>query len=314
VIEKEESVAEATTPKFVWVDGKIVPWNEATIHITNLGTSGVSSVFEGVRAYWNAAQKKLFVFQLDAHLERFAQSMRLVRMKQTISNAQLKQGVLDLLRANEYADDMYIRPFAFIESPTFGAAPSAAAHIVLSTQFWPSTLKQGKVVNACVSSWTRNNDNSMPPRVKASSNYLNSRYASEEARRNGYDLAILLNPNGKVSEAPGATLMLVRKGRMIAPSVNSNILESITRETLIQLCRDELKIPVVEREVDRTELYIADEAFECGTGAELQPIVTVDRLPVGDCKAGPITQRIENLYHDLVRGIDTRFPEWRTQV
>lgn len=307
-------MADSTNPKVVWVDGKLVPWNDATIHITNLGTSGVSSVFEGIRAYWNATQKKLYVFQLDAHLERFSQSIRLLRMKQSFTTAQLKQGVLDLLRANEYTDDTYIRPFAFIESPTFGAAPSATARIVLSTQKWPSTLKQGKMVNACVSSWTRNNDNSMPPRIKASSNYLNSRYASEEARRNGYDLAIFLNSNGKVSEAPGATLVLVRKGKVIAPSVTSNILESITREMLLQLFRDELKVPVVEREVDRTELYVADEAFVCGTGAELQPIVTVDRLPVGDCKAGPITQRLENLYHDLVRGIDTHFPEWRTEV
>lgn len=307
-------MAEPTNPKFVWVDGKLVAWNDATIHITNLGTSGVSSVFEGIRAYWNASQKKLYVFHLDAHLERFMQSIRLLRMKQAFTAAQLKQGILDLMRANEYADDTYIRPFAFIESPTFGAAPNATARIVLSTQKWPSTLKQGKVVNACVSSWTRNSDNAMPPRIKASSNYLNSRYASEEARRNGYDLAIFLNSNGKVSEAPGATLVLVRKGQVIAPSVTSNILESITREMLLQLFRDELKIPVVEREVDRTELYIADEAFVCGTGAELQPIVTVDRLPVGDCQVGPITQRIESVYHDLVRGIDTRHPEWRTEI
>ncbi len=307
-------MADVQNPKFVWVDGELVPWNDATIHITNLGTSGVSSVFEGIRAYWNAAQKKLYVFQLDAHLERFAQSMRLLRMKPSFPGAQLKQGVLDLLRANEYADDTYIRPFAFVESPTFGAAASMEARIVLSTQPWPSKLKKGQVVHACVSSWTRNSDNAMPPRVKASSNYLNSRYASEEARRNGYDLAIFLNANGKVSEAPGATLVLGRKGKVIAPSVTSNILESITREMLLQLCRDVLNIPVVEREVDRTELYVAEEAFVCGTGAELQPIVTVDRLPVGDCKPGPITQRVESLYHDLVRGIDARFPEWRTEV
>lgn len=307
-------MAESTNPKFVWVDGKLVPWNDATIHITNLGTSGVSSVFEGIRAYWNAAEKKLYVFQLDAHLERFAQSMRLLRMKQPFPTAVFKQGVLDLLRANEYADDTYIRPFAFVESPTFGGTASMEAHVVLSTQRWPSKLKSGGVLNACVTSWTRNSDNSMPPRIKASSNYLNSRYASEEARRNGYDLAIFLNSNGKVSEAPGATLVLVRKGRVIAPSVTSNILESITRDLMLELFRSELQVPVVEREVDRTELYVADEAFVCGTGSELQPIVTVDRLPVGDCRPGPITQRIENLYNDLVRGIDPRHSEWRTLV
>ncbi len=240
--------------------------------------------------------------------------MRLMRMKQPFSNAQLKDALAALLRANECAEDTYIRPFAFVESATFSGAGEDRATIVLSTRQWPSLLKAGKVVHACVSSWTRNTDNAMPPRIKASSNYLNSRYASEEARRNGYDAAIILNPNGKVSETPGATLILVRNSKLVVPSITSGILESITRETLIQLAREDLKLDVMEREVDRTELYVANEVFLCGTGAEMQPIVSVDRLPVGDSKMGPITQRMENLYHDLVRGIDSRFPEWRMQV
>lgn len=307
-------MAETKSPKVIWVDGKLVPWNEATIHITNIGTSSVSSVFEGIRGYWNAAQKKLYVFQLNAHLDRFAQSIRLMRMKQTFPNAQLRQGLLDLLRENEYADDTYVRPFAFVESATFGSASSSEARIVLSTQSWPSKLKQGQVAHACVSSWSRITDNVMPPRVKASSNYLNSRLASEEAKRNGYDAAIILSPNGKVAEAPGACLMLVRDGRVITPSVTGGILESITRATLIQLFREELKMEVVEREVDRTELYVAQEAFLCGTGAEIYPVVSFDRFLLCDGKTGPVTQRVENLYNDLVRGIDARHPEWRTQV
>ena len=301
-------------PKFIWVDGKLTPWNEATVHISQLGTSTVSLVFEGVRAYWNDAARKLSVFQLDAHMERFAQSIRLIRMKQPIANAEIRQGVLDILRANEYAADTYIRPYAFTESATFGGMSSDQARIVLTTQPWPSRLKNGKASNACVSSWTRITDNVMPPRVKASSNYLNSRLASEEAKRNGYDLALILNPNGKVAEAPGACLMVVRKGKIITPSVTSGILESITRETLIQLCREELKLEVIEREMDRTELYTASEAFVCGTGAEITPIASIDRFVFGDGSIGPVTQRIESLYHDLVRGIDTHHAEWRTAV
>ncbi len=304
----------ADNPQFVWVDGKQLPWNDATVHITQLGTSTVSLVFEGIRAYWNDAARKLFVFRLDAHLERFAQSIRLIRMKQTIANDQIRRGVIDLLRANNYASDTYVRPFAFTESATFGGMTSDQARIVLTTRDWPSRLKSGQVSHACVSSWTRISDNVMPPRVKASSNYLNSRMASEEAKRNGYDVALILNPDGKVAEAPGACLMIVRDGKIITPSVTSGILESITRETLIQLCREELKLPVVEREVDRTELYTASEAFICGTGAEITPIASIDRFTLGGGSIGPITQRVENLYHDLVRGIDTRFAEWRTQV
>lgn len=304
----------ANHAQFVWVDGKLVPWNEATIHITQLGTAGVSSVFEGIRAYWNAEARQLFVFQLDAHLERLAQSMRLVRMRQTIPTAAIKEGILALVRANHFAEDTYIRPFAFVEAPMFGSVPSDQAHIVVNAMPNPSRLKSGSVVHACISSWSRITDNVLPPRVKASSNYLNSRYAAEEAKRNGYDVALILNPSGKVAEAPGACLMIVRDGKIITPSVTSGILESITRATILQLCHEVLRIPVIEREVDRTELYIAREAFLCGTGNEVTPIASIDRFTLGDGSCGPITRQIESLYHDLVRGIDARYPEWRTLV
>lgn len=301
-------------PPFVWVDGKLVSWDQATIHITQLGTTSVSSVFEGIRAYWNANARKLFVFRLDAHLERLAQSIRLMRMTQTIPNEIIKQGLLDLLRANKHESDAYIRPLAFVDAPTFSGSGENIARIVQSSLLWESRLKSGKVAHACVSSWSRITDNVMPPRIKASSNYLNSRFASEEAKRNGYDAAIILQPNGKVAEAPGACLMIVRDGKIITPPVTSGILESITRETLIQLCREVLNIPVIEREIDRTELYVAREAFLCGTGAEITPLASIDRFTLGDGNIGPLTQRIESLYHDIVRGIDARYPEWRTEV
>ncbi len=304
----------AEHPQFVWVDGRLVPWNEATIHITQVGPAGVSSVFEGIRGYWNPSQRKLFIFQLDAHLARFAQSMRLMRMKANCTTAEIRDGILALVRANACTLDTYIRPSAFIQAPFFGSSPTDVANVTVNTTSFPSRLKDGRVSHAGVSSWARITDNVMPPRVKASSNYLNSRLAGEEAKRNGYDAALILNPNGKVAEAPGACLMIVRGGKVITPSVTSGILESITRATFIRLFQEVLNIPVVEREVDRTELYIADEAFLCGTGHELTPIVSVDRLPVGDGQLGPITQGIEGLYHDLVRGIDPRYPEWRTEV
>jgi branched-chain amino acid aminotransferase len=304
----------ADNPKFVWVDGKLTAWDDATIHITQMGVATVSLVYEGIRAYWNDAERRAYVFQLDAHTARLAQSMRLLRMKPAFSSSDLSRAVVELLRANEIKDDTYIRPFAFVEATTFASAASDVPRIVIGIHTWASRLKGGKVWHACVSSWTRISDNAMPPRVKASSNYLNSRYASEEARRNGYDVALFLNANGKVSEAPGACLMIVRDGKIVAPSITSGILESITRATLIRLCREVLQIEVVEREVDRTELYVASEAFLCGTGWEVSPVASVDRLPLGDGGIGPITQRVESLYHDLVRGIDTRYAEWRTAV
>ncbi|MBI4789361.1 MAG: branched-chain amino acid transaminase [Chloroflexi bacterium] len=304
----------ADHPQFIWLDGKLTRWSEGTIHITTVGTAGVSSVFEGILAYWNESAQRLFVFQLDAHLARLAQSIRLMRMQQPFSTAEIKEGLLSLLRANECAGDTYIRPLAFVESTLFGVTDQNAPRIVLNTTPWASKLKGGKVAHACVSSWARLSDNVMPPRVKAASNYLNSRLAAEEARRNGYDAAILLNQNGKVAEAPGACVMIVRNGKIITPTVTSGILESITRATLIQLCREVLEIQVIEREVDRTELYVASEAFLCGTGAEIMPLASVDRFTLGDGGIGPITTQLENLYHDLVRGIDARYGEWRTEV
>ncbi len=304
----------ADNPQFVWVDGKLVPWNEATIHITAVGTAGVSLVYEGILAYWNADARKLFVFQLDAHLERFAQSIRLTRMKQPIATATIKEGILALVRANNYAENVYIRPFAFVESTSYSGMSNDQARIVVNTMPNPAPVRSGRAVHACVSSWARISDNMMPPRVKASSNYLNARYAMEEAKRNGYDSALMLNSSGKVAEAQGACLMIVRDGKVITPSATSGILESITRDVIIRLCREVLHVEVVEREVDRTELYVAREAFLCGTGSEITPLASIDRFTLGDGAIGPITRQIEALYHDIVREIDARYPEWRTAV
>ncbi len=299
--------------QFVWFDGKLVAWHEATVHVTQIGNAGVSSVFEGIRAYWNAETQKLFIFQLDAHLDRLMQSMRLMRMKHTFTTAALENGILELVRANQCATDIYIRPLAYTESAAFSVGGDQV-HLAIHTTPMASHLDSGLVHHACISSWTRISDNVMPPRVKASSNYLNSRLASEEAKRNGYDTALLLNPNGKVTEAPGACLMLVRDGKLITPAATNGILESITRATVIELCRDGLRLQVIEREVDRTELYVASEAFTCGTGGEITPIVSVDRLTLGDGSMGAITRQIEALYHDVVRGVNSQYDKWRTKV
>lgn len=307
-------MTESINSPFVWFDGKLVPWAEATIHATQLGPAGVSSVFEGIRGYWNEETKRLSIFQLDAHLARFAQSIRLVRITLPFPREELREAVCALARANRIASDVYFRPFAYSEASTLSGAPDPRAIVLIHTTDWPSKLKSDRVSHAAVSSWTRIGDNVMPPRIKASSNYLNSRYAAEEARRNGYDNAVILNANGKVAEGPGMCIMLVRGNKLITPSATNGILESITRETIMQLARERFDLQVVERDVDRTELYVADEAFYCGTGIEMLPIVSVDRLPVGDGTIGTITRQLTDCYHDLVRGIDSGHPEWRTEV
>lgn len=305
-------MAESMNFPTVWWDDKLVPWDSATIHVTQIGTASVSSVFEGIRAYMNPQTQQLAIFQLDAHLKRFLQSIRLVRLECEYTVPNLRDAAVALMRANKPETDVYLRPFAYAESRTFGSATSASAHVIMHVTDWESKLKTDAVSHATVSSWTRLTDNQMAPRVKASANYLNSRYASEEAKRNNYDHAILLTPQGKVAEGPGMCLMLVRDGKLITPSVTSGILESITRDTVMQIAREKLNLAVVERDVDRTELYAADEAFFCGTGIEVVPIVSVDRLNLGDGSPGEITRQLQTAYHDIVRGIDEDYAEWRT--
>ena len=309
-------MVEREHPDSLWLDGQIIPWDEATLHITALEWGAVASVYEGLRAYRHPRTGTLYLFRLDDHLAPFADSMKMMRMDPAFSPQDLKEAILALLRANNIKDDAYIWPFAFFEELyLFHPSPKMApTHILITARLFGSHLKTGYEVHCRISSWARISDNIMPPRAKAVANYQNSWLATTEAGLDGCGGAILLTERGKVSEGPGASLMLVRQDKAITPPVTSGILESITRLTLIKLLSEVLGMEVVEREVDRTELYVAQEAFFCGTGEETTPIVSVDRLPVGNGEVAPLTKKVIDLYHDLVRGIDERYPEWRTPV
>ncbi len=302
-------------PRYLWWNGQQVPWEEATVHVTELGWSTVGAVFEGIRAYWNAETGEAYVFRLDEHLERLLRSMRLVRLATRWNSSELSEAILQLLRVNECREDTYIQPIAYrTAGPKTLSGFSEEAGLYITTRPMPSHLLTGKVVRAKVSSWRRISDDVMPPRVKNISNYRNGQLAVMEAVLDGYDQAILLNSEGKVAEAPGACIMLVRAGKLITPDVTQSILESITRDTLLRLAREELGLPVEERAVDRTELYVADEVFLCGTAAEITVVGEIDHYVIGDGKPGAVTRALEQLYHDMVRGIDPRRPEWRTPV
>lgn len=310
--------AGVTNPQFIWWDGKMVPWAEATVHVTQMHWTAVSAIFEGIMAYWNDEEEELFVFRLDAHLERLLRSQKLMRMRQDYTVQQLIDACTELLRANDARTDTYVFPYAY-PAPSahrFRALASAepgAAQIMITTRASASHLLKRQLKHACTSTWTRISDNVMPPRVKNIANYRNSQLASAEAAINGYDTPILLNNQGKVAEGPGACLMMVRDGKLVTPSGTDSILESITRAAIMELGRD-LGIEVVERPVDRTELYIAEEVFFCGTAAEITPIASVDRYTVGDGDQGPITTRLEQQLHDIMRGKDARYASWITPV
>jgi branched-chain amino acid aminotransferase len=303
-------------PAYLWWNGERRRWDDATVHVTELGWSTVGAVFEGIRAYWNEDEQELYVFRLREHLERLARSMKLVRLPLKFSVDELTEVVVDLLRVNETRTDSYIFPLGFTADSYNHRydLPEQASSLLIHTKPMPSHLGTGLAFRAKVSSWRRISEDVMPPRVKNLSNYRNGQLARMEALQDGYDTALLLNQQGKVSEAPGACVALVRDGRLITPDLQSSVLESITRDALLVLAREELGLPVEERAVDRTELYLADEVFVCGTAAEITPITSVDRYPVGSGEIGPVTKELERVFGNALRGTGGGFAAWRTPV
>lgn len=302
-------------PRYIWMDGTMVPWEQAMVHASTLGWSTMGAVFEGIKAYWNEAEGELYGWQFVDHYQRFAVSMRLERMRPQFTPEQLVDASGELLRANGCYADSYVRPLAWHADATwFGHLEDSRTGIVITTAPFTSILGSGKALRACVSSWTRIGDNQLSPRIKCISNYQNSRMALLGATLDGYDQPILLNSQGKVTEGPAACIFIVRDGVAITPSLTSGILESITRLAVLRLCRDELGIPTQEREVDRTELYVADEVFFCGTGAEITPVGSVDHYSIGSGAMGPLTAQIQRLFHDVVRGRHHGYSFWRTPI
>ena len=304
-------------PSYIWMSGERVEWDNAMVHASTLGWSAISMVFEGIRGYWNPEKEQLNIFRLDTHLERLIRSMKVMRMSSPWSVPELSDIVIDLVKANGFKDDIYVQPIAYFGgSVTPGYLPVRERHgdITIFNRQIGSVLGSGRAVSCGVSSWSRISDNVMPPRVKAIANYQNSRYVADESSRHGYDFGIILNQQGKVSEISYACLYIVRDGVAITPPVSAGILESITRDVVRELLQNQLGIPVVERDVDRTELYISDEIFICGTGAEIQAVNSVDGYQIGNGGIGPAVTELEQLFNDIVRGRDDRYPEWRAEV
>ncbi|MDA0763257.1 MAG: branched-chain amino acid transaminase [Proteobacteria bacterium] len=298
--------------KVVTMNGNLMPLNEAKISITAPGLSYAALVFEGIRAYWNEKDKELFVFRLDDHLKRFANSMKILKFEKTPSLDLIKKQIIENILANDYKEDIYIRLQGYIDDWGEMAIRSPVSTSIVSYPR-PRSIDFNKGKNFTVSSWQRLDDNASPPRVKASANYLNSRLASIQAKESGYDGAILLTSNGKVSEGPGGCIFLIREGVIITPSVSSGILESITRDSVLKIAKEK-KIRVESRDVDRTELYIADEIFYCGTGQEIMPILSVDKILAGEGKVGNVTALFQKKYTEIVRGKTKNFNFWITPI
>jgi len=294
----------------IWMNGKLVSQAEAVLPVNSAAVFYATNVFEGLRAYWNAADDEVYSFRLPEHFQRFRESMKMMRFTIPYSDLDLYEAVRQVLSGNDAKEDVHMHMCAYVTGTGLNATTPTGMYINPRRR---PRVEEGGGLKCCVSSWARTSDNAIPIRLKCGANYQNGRLATLQANADGYDQPILLNREGHVAEGTGATFFMVRKGRLVTPPITADILESITRTTLMDsICPELLGMGVVEREIDRTELYVADEAFFCGSGYEITPILSVDRFPVGDGKVGPITARLTRAYLDIVRGVDSRFPEWRT--
>jgi branched-chain amino acid aminotransferase len=273
-------------------------------------------VFEGLRGYWNVQKKQMFVFRSPDHFRRLEASMKIIRLPLSYSTDVIEQAMLELIRRCELREDVHMRVNVYVgEGEDHTPDPSkmfVGSFVTALPRPAKKTIKTG--THSVVSSWRRIDDQAMPPRAKVTGNYVNSRLAQVQARVDGYDTAIMLDQTGKVSETAGACVMLIRSGRVHTPSVTNSILEGITRDTLIELFQRELGLSVTERSIDRSELYLADEIIECGSGHEVSPIVSVDRMQIGSGEPGPITRAIQEKYLSIVRGEQEQYSRWLTSV
>ncbi len=299
--------------KWAFFEDEFVQLQDAKVGIATHALNYGTGVFGGIRAYWNEEEEQLYVFRINKHFARFLDSCKLLHIDLPYSVDDLSGIVLELLRRENYRQDAYVRPLAY--KSTEDITPRLYD---LDDSFACYTRPQGNYikleVRAGVSSWRRVDDNSIPARGKITGAYINSAFARSEAHWNGYDEAIVLNQDGHVSEGSAENIFLVRNGVLVTPSVKDNILEGITRASVIHLAREELGIEVHERTVDRSELYLADEAFFTGTGAQVSAIVEVDHHQLSGGKTGPWTKKIQDLYFRTVRGRNSSYMHWLTPV
>jgi branched-chain amino acid aminotransferase len=294
----------------IWMNGKLTPQDQAVLPVNSAAVFYATNVFEGLRAYWNERDGELYAFRLADHFARLRESMKMMRFTVPYSDEDLFEAVRTVLSGNEVREDVHMHLVAYVGGP--GLEATSPTGLYINPRRRPRTT-EGKGSAACISSWQRTSDNAIPIRLKCGANYQNGRLARLQARADGYDEPLFLNQRGKVAEGSGATFFIVRKGRLATPHTSNDILESITRTTLIEdLVPRVLHMEVVERDIDRTELYNAEEAFLCGSGYEITPITSIDRFPLGRGEVGPITRALSTAYLNLVRGVDMQHPEWRT--
>ena len=299
---------------FAYLNGKFVPIRDAKISVMTHAFNYGTGCFEGVRAYWNEDEGQLYGLHFREHYSRLLRSCRILRISLPHSVEDLIDITVELLRKCNYREDAYIRPIAYKASELIGVRLHNLedAFTVFAVPFG-NYVPIDRGISAQVSSWRRVDDNAVPARSKITGSYINPALSKTEAEESGFDEAIVLTDDGHVAEGSAANLFLVRDGRLVTPPATDNILEGIVRSTIMRIAADE-KIPVDIRRVDRTELYLADEAFLCGTGVQVSAITSIDHRAVGTGEVGPIARRLSRIYFEAVRGKTAKYKDWLTPI
>ncbi len=295
----------------VYFQSEYVPLNEARVPLLTHALHYGTGVFEGIRGYWSEEDKEMYLFRMREHYDRWRANARLLQMEIPLTSNELADITRELIRRNQFRTDVYIRPLAYKSQQGIGVHFGAEMDLAIVVVPFGVYIDSSHGLRVMVSSWRRIDDNAIPARGKICGAYVNSALAGNEARAAGYDEAIFLTAEGHVCEGSASNIFLVRQGKLITPPVTENILEGITRSTVMDLARD-FWVETVERPVDRSELYIADEIFFAGTAFEVAPVVEVDNRPVGSGRIGPFTCKLQEMYRAVARGTTTRRSHWRT--
>lgn len=300
-----------TLPRHAFFGGRIVPYSEARVGVLTHGLNYGTGVFSGMRGYWNAEEREVFVFRPEDHYRRFLESAKMLGMELAWSALDLAATATELVRTEGYREDCYLRSLAFYADETVGVRlHDLTPEVSIVAIPYGRYIEKEEGAHATISSWRRVDDNAIPARGKIVGAYVNSALAKSEAMRAGFDDAIVLTADGHISEGSAANFMLVRDGVVITPPITDNILEGITRRTVMELLDKEMSLKVVERSIDRSEIYIADEALFVGTGVQIVAITRVDHRPVGSGRIGPIASALRDLYFRVVRGQHPSYRQW----
>lgn len=301
--------------KYAFFKGKIVPFSEAKISIMTHAFNYGTAVFEGIRAYWNQEQNQMYILKSREHYERLQKSAAALKIKLGFSLDEMCRATLELCQKNGYKEDIYIRPIAYKSEERIGLGLTGIKDdFCIFVAPFGLYLDITKGIRVCISSWRRISDQSLPQGCKITGAYINSSLAKSEALEKGFDEAILLSPDGTVAEGSGENIFIIKDGNLITPPLLEIILPGITRVAIMELAKKELGISTHERFLSKEELMAADEMFFCGTGAQISPIVEVDRQKIKDGKVGPLTKQLQEIYFKAARGDNPKYRDWLTPV